>query len=502
VGSRLARNRFQAGHPVRLETEQKRTRTGRPVKRPLHQKGVHPDMATFSVSNSSQLKSALGRAHGGDTIKLAGGSYGSLSLSNKFNGNVTIKSDGNAKFSTMTLNSAANLTLDNITFAGSGTGLKANGGTNITVNNCDFRDLSYGASFMKVAGLKVTNNYATEMVYDAFRFAGVNNVTISGNTYQERGSKAGPNHKDFIQFWTESAGPSKNITITGNKFYSDDNSTHGIFMNGDNYSGGSFQNVYIANNYFKSSHTHGITVAHGNDVEIRNNTLIQDGRYPPLINVTPDSKYVKIIGNTAPSVPNEGNSTWDVSGNRETGRGTHWTGGMNGSPISNTGSSAGAADDDGAGGTTGTSGSDTLVGTSGGDTLRGLGGNDVLKGAGGSDILIGGAGGDRFDFDRLSDSAAARDVIRAGDGASAFQGAGSAGGDRIDVSGIDANVGAGGNQAFHFGGTGRGDLSVVESNGDTLVRANVDGDGGFELALLIDDGAVRASAYSAADFIL
>ena len=104
-----------------------------------------------------------------------------------------------------------------------------------------------------------------------------------------------------------------------------------------NYSGGTFQNVYIANNYFKSSHTHGITVAHGNDVEIRNNTLIQDGGKPPLINVTPDSMNVKIIGNTAPSVPDQGNSTWEVSGNKETGKGTHWTGGQKGSPISNSG---------------------------------------------------------------------------------------------------------------------------------------------------------------------
>jgi Ca2+-binding RTX toxin-like protein len=343
------------------------------------------------------------------------------------------------------------------------------------------------------------------MYIDAFRFAAVTNTVISGNTYQEKNSKPGLNHKDFIQFWTNAGnneGPSKNVNITDNKFYADDGSTHGIFANSPDMTRGAFQDFYIANNYFRSSHTHGITVADALDLEIRNNTLIQDGKYPPLINVTPNSINVKIIGNTAPSVPDRGNGTWEVYGNKETGRGTHWTGGMSGSPISNSGSTSGAAAEDGAGGNTGSSGSDTLVGTSGGDTLRGLGGGDVLKGAGGSDILIGGAGSDRFDFDRLSDSGSARDVIRAGDGASAFQGAGGAAGDRIDVSGIDANVGAGGNQASHFGGTGRGDLSVVESNGDTLVRANVDGDRGFEFALLIDDGAVRASAYSAADFIL
>jgi Ca2+-binding RTX toxin-like protein len=158
--------------------------------------------------------------------------------------------------------------------------------------------------------------------------------------------------------------------------------------------------------------------------------------------------------------------------------------------------------DDGTATHTGTSGSDTLVGSSGNDTLRGLGGSDVLRGAGGSDILIGGVGADRFDFDRLSDSGSARDVIRAGDGAVAFAGAGAAQGDRIDLAGIDANVTVDNNQAFHFGGTGKGDLSLVESNGNTLVRGNVDGDTGFEFALLIQDGTVKASAYTAADFIL
>jgi hypothetical protein len=297
-------------------------------------------MATITVSNSSELKNALNQAGSGDTIQLASGNYGKLSLSGK--SGVTIKGSGDARFNEVTLKNASNVTFDNVTFASNGNGIKANGGSNITVTNCDFRDLAYGASFLGVNGVKVTNNHATDLTYDAFRFAGVTNVTISGNTYQERGSKPGPNHKDFIQFWTDGAGPSKGITITNNKFYSDDGSTHGIFMNGDNYSGGSFQNVTIANNYFKSSHTHGITVAHGSNVEIRNNTLVQDGKYPPLINVTPDSKNVQIIGNTAPSVPDEGNSSWVVSGNKETGRGTHWDGGQKGSAVANTGDSAGA----------------------------------------------------------------------------------------------------------------------------------------------------------------
>ena len=395
-------------------------------------------MATYNVSNSSQLKSALSKANGGDTINLAGGSYGSLSLSGK--GGVTIKGNGDAKFSAMTLRGASKVTIDNVKFSGGGMGLKADGGSNLKVTNCDFSGLGIGASFLHITGLTVSNNDFTSLSTDAMRFAGISNAVISGNKYVEKGSAAGSSHKDFIQFWGNGDGPSKNVKIAGNEFYSSDGLTHGIFMNS-----GVFSNITIEKNYLKSSHTHGITVSKGVDLDILYNTLIpaKTGKsvYYPLINVSRDSQDVKIVGNTAPSVPNAANSSWTVSGNKETGGGTHWSG----SARSATTSAATLAEDDG---------------------------------TAGSGILSG-AGADRFDFDKVS------------------------GGDRIDLGGIDANVTADGNQAFHFDGTGKGDLSLVDlSNGNTLVRGNVDGDDAFEFRLVIEDGAVKASAYEAADFIL
>ena len=154
--------------------------------------------------------------------------------------------------------------------------------------------------------------------------------------------------------------------------------------------------------------------------------------------------------------------------------------------------------------TTGTAGNDALVGTSGSDTLRGVGGNDRLTGNAGGDVLIGGTGADTFDFDVASHSVgSSRDVLRGGDGGSSFDGAGGAAGDRIDVSGIDANVVASGNQAFVVGGTGIARISMVEmGNTATLVRANTDNDSTFEFELVIEDGSTRASSYTAADFIL
>ena len=93
-------------------------------------------------------------------------------------------------------------------------------------------------------------------------------------------------------------------------------------------------------------------------------------------------------------------------------------------------------------------------------------------------------------------------MIRAGDGAIAFEGIGAAAGDRIDVSAIDANEMVAGNQAFAFGRSGTGGLSLVDRNGSSYVRLNVDADPGYELVLWVEDGAAKPSQYTAADFIL
>jgi Ca2+-binding RTX toxin-like protein len=148
-------------------------------------------------------------------------------------------------------------------------------------------------------------------------------------------------------------------------------------------------------------------------------------------------------------------------------------------------------------------GDDRLLGGAGSDLLRGQAGDDRLVGGAGRDLLVGGAGEDVFRFDLARHSApGAPDVIRAGDGARAFEGAGAAAGDRIDLSRIDADASAEGDQAFAFGGTGRGHVWVSDAGRDTVVRANTDDDPAFEFVLIIEDGGVRASAYAAADFVL
>ena len=128
---------------------------------------------THNVANFNELMSALNGASGGDVIQLSSGSYGSVTVSKKYNGTVTITSEGGqAKFSSMELKNASNVTIDDVSFSGGSHGLKVSGSSNIKVLNSDFSGLSPGASFTNSSGVTVSNNNATSLTYDAFRFGG------------------------------------------------------------------------------------------------------------------------------------------------------------------------------------------------------------------------------------------------------------------------------------------------------------------------------------------
>jgi len=119
-------------------------------------------------------------------------------------------------------------------------------------------------------------------------------------------------------------------------------------------------------------------------------------------------------------------------------------------------------------------GNDGLEGNAGANVLNGWGGNDALVGGGGKDTLTGGTGADRIYFTALGDSVvgANADVIT---DFSHTQG------DRVDLTGIDANAGAAGDQAFSFIGSGlytgvAGQPRYAVANGITTIAGDVNGD--------------------------
>jgi serralysin len=153
----------------------------------------------------------------------------------------------------------------------------------------------------------------------------------------------------------------------------------------------------------------------------------------------------------------------------------------------------------------GTGVANTLNGNGGDDRLIGEAGTDLLRGGLGRDQLYGGAGFDRFDFNARSETVvgATCDVLTGYSSGPAFQNAGNTEGDRIDLIGIDANETVGGNQTFTFANTQAiGTLRCFEAGGTTRVLGYVDGVAGADFQIDIQDGAVLASTYRAADFFL
>ena len=133
----------------------------------------------------------------------------------------------------------------------------------------------------------------------------------------------------------------------------------------------------------------------------------------------------------------------------------------------------------------GGNGDDKLYGYSGNDRLTGGDGDDVMNGGAGRDVMTGGGGSDTFAFGpgwELGNSAATRDVIID------FEGGGTAGGDIIDLSGIDALAG-GSDDAFTFKATdafdGLGQVRVRFENGNTIVSGNLSGNLGAEFEIEI-----------------
>ena len=138
-------------------------------------------------------------------------------------------------------------------------------------------------------------------------------------------------------------------------------------------------------------------------------------------------------------------------------------------------------------------GSDRLTGNNASDRLIGGGGNDVLVGGEGSDVLRGNAGSDIFDYDAISES-----LLATPDRILDFQ----RGIDRIDVSGVDANLGLAGNQSFAWigaaGFSAAGQLGYAYSGGNTIISGNVGGTLAADFRIVIS-GLITPTA---SDFFL
>jgi len=169
----------------------------------------------------------------------------------------------------------------------------------------------------------------------------------------------------------------------------------------------------------------------------------------------------------------------------------------------------------------GGSGSDQITGNQVANSLQGNSGNDTLNGEAGNDVLIGASGADRLDAgtgaDRLYGGAGADDLIGRADadiflfklrtestvatsGRDTIFDFSASQGDKIDLSGIDANTDISGNQAFSFRGTAAftataGELRYVKGSSDTYIYGDVNGDKTADFAIHLDDALALQKGY-------
>ena len=148
---------------------------------------------------------------------------------------------------------------------------------------------------------------------------------------------------------------------------------------------------------------------------------------------------------------------------------------------------------------TGNSDANTLTGTEGANVLDGAGGGDTLVGARGHDVLTGGTGSDNFVFNGVKDSPA-------GVGRDQIVDFNSLENDVVDLSAIDANRRAAGDQDFHFIGAAKfhshgthhvfGELRYANH----VLKGDVNGDGHADFAIAMN--APTLSAGPGGDFLL
>jgi Ca2+-binding RTX toxin-like protein len=137
----------------------------------------------------------------------------------------------------------------------------------------------------------------------------------------------------------------------------------------------------------------------------------------------------------------------------------------------------------------GNGGNNVLTGGAGADTLIGGAGNDTLIGGAGADVLTGGADADTFVFNAIGDSSPTgadtiTDFVH--------------GTDVIDLSAIDANTSSSGNQTFAYFAQSvsafANGVSWFESNGNTIVQADVNGNTSADLRIVLTGTNLGLSA--------
>lgn len=252
-------------------------------------------MTIKTVKNQSELLAALKVAKGGDTIKLADGHYGAVTLTQKFGSEVTLEAvhSGKAVFDSLTVKGGANLSIEGITATTefrAWFGAKAISVDEVKTAAFYFRDVDgltldhseaangYSTLILNdVRNFAIRNSTFKNAVEDVARLTGNSyNGVFESNVFSDTNAKA-PLHPDLLQIFNVGAESPHDITIRGNLFYDDQKTgsvnAQGIFLGGPGANG--FSNFLIEHNMIAVRSPNSIYINGGQEnVIVRNNTLM------------------------------------------------------------------------------------------------------------------------------------------------------------------------------------------------------------------------------------
>lgn len=332
----------------------------------------------FRVSDAAGLQAALAAATGGETIQLAAGNYGSLTLKD-FQVPVTLTGDTTAPavLTGLNLDNVDGLTLDGLTLdyvyqpgtgiwvefakiqdsqhitlrnlvidgdVASGTGTAADGAAtgrglrifasdDVVLETSEVRSFWKGLSIADSTNVVLRGNDFHSMRSDTLTLSELDGILIENNKFHDREKGPDTDHPDFIQAESRTATtPLSNVTIRGNLFdIGDGDPSQTIFLANEAVSKGAgpdlvFRNITVEDNVILNGHTNAIYVGATDGLVVRNNTLLHAGPEGaeeiatpvaiPAIRISSQATDVTVTGNvTGNLVGPAGQADWLVSNN-------------------------------------------------------------------------------------------------------------------------------------------------------------------------------------------
>ena len=300
----------------------------------------------ITVSNLTQLNSALATARGGETIKLEDGHYGSLSVSKDFASTVKIEAinplsatftdidvpgGSYIHFDGLTINGQPRVdkSAHHVTFANNDLkgGLYFRDADNIVVHENDISGGFNTLTLNDVTNFTITENEIHHAESDVVRITGASQYGLFENNFVHEVAAVRPYHPDLMQVFGTSDGDPSDITIRGNHFY-DDPKTGDVYAQGiffGNIAKDGFKNILIEDNLINVGSPNSIFVNGGQEnVVIKNNTLIPwPGDGGAIIRILDKEGYANlgtsVYDNVAKLILNEGSNV-DVGDNYLYGR--------------------------------------------------------------------------------------------------------------------------------------------------------------------------------------